>query len=277
MIDDMAGGQDVAQANHVNLLFDPREVLDTVVGHRRRYASTVTALTEDELAQPSRCKGWSAADVLRHGIWVDETMHRIWSGGNVPAGFDPRTTPNEFVDSHRDVPDEEIRSRYLAGTDAMILELKSADTDRYSNPSVSPLGRVPWWFTVVHAGWDSSIHERDILMALGHDVEQTSSESILFLAYSLVLASFFAGSDPLTVRVSGVSLHHGDGPVITWSSTIQGESERVGGSHVTELTGDSFLTIDALTGRGNPMDVLDGPQSTIERLSGFARYFNPTT
>jgi uncharacterized protein (TIGR03083 family) len=277
MIDDVANEQDVAQADHVNLLFDPCEVVGTVVEHRRRYASTVAALTEDDLAQSSRCRGWSVADVLRHGIWVDQTIHGIWSGGDIPAGFDPRTTPNEFVDSHRNVPDEEIRIRYLAGTDAMILELESADTERYSNPSVSPLGQVPWWFTAVHVAWDSSIHERDILVALGHEMDQIPGESTLFLAYSLVLASFFAGSDPLTVRVNGVWLHRGDGPVITWSGTIQDESERVGGSHVTELTGDSFLTIDALTGRGNLMDVLDGPQSTVDRLTGFGRYFNPST
>jgi uncharacterized protein (TIGR03083 family) len=281
MIDDTAGEQDTAQADHVHLRFDPHEVLGAVVGHRRRYANTVAALAHDELARPSRCEGWSVADVLRHGIWVDEAMQRIWSGGMFPEGFDPRTTPNEFVASHRDVPDREIQRRYLATTDAMILKLESADTDMYSNASVSPLGQVPWWFTVVHLGWDSSVHERDALLPLGHDVEQIPGETTLFLAYSLVLASFFAGPDPLTVQVNTVRLHRGNGPVITWANTMDDRSEEAGGSHfdehVTELTGIPAPTIDALTGRGHLTDVLEGPKSTVDRLRGFARFFNPST
>jgi uncharacterized protein (TIGR03083 family) len=280
MIDDMGDGQDTAQADHVHLLFDPHEVLGTVVGHRRRYANGVATLAEDELARPSRCEGWSVGDVLRHGIWVDEAMQRIWSGGLFPEGFDPRTTPNEFVAAHRDVPDAEIQGRYLARTDATILKLESADTDLYSNPSVSPLGRVPWWFTVVHLGWDSSVHERDVLLPLGHDVEQTPGETTLFLAYSLVLASFFAGPDPLIVQVNTVRLHRGDGPVIAWANTMDDQFEEAAGCNfneqVTELTGIPAPTIDALTGRGHLTDVLEGPKSTVDRLSGFARFFNPS-
>src|SRR6202035_500418 len=90
--------QDAPQADHIRFLFDPHATLTMLAAQQRRFASAVATLTDEELASPSRCAGWTVADVLRHLVWVDTTMCRLWSGDETPAvGFDPRTTPNEAV------------------------------------------------------------------------------------------------------------------------------------------------------------------------------------
>ena len=276
MNEPLVPGPDVPQAGHFELLFDPGTVLAAVVGHRRRFRDSVGSLTADELASPSRCEGWTVADVLRHGIWVDGTFRRIWSGeGSTLKDFDPRTTPNEFVESNRAVPDEEIRRRYLSSTEDMVIELESAQSERFGDLSVTPAGAVPWWLSVVHLGWDSTVHERDALSPLGHKVEANPAETLPFLAYCLVLSSFFAGPDPLDVRVADIRLQRGTGPVTAWAITTAAEAddERLSDPTSAVLTGEPTDIIDALSGRAPLTDVLNGQPAVVERLGGLATYF----
>lgn len=271
-------GEHAPQADHIRFLFDPETNLVALAGQRRRFGATVAVLTVEELKAPSRCEGWTVADVLRHGVWADATMRRIWSGDESLAdGFDPRTTPNEAVQADRAVPDEEMRLRYLSSTAAMIIELESADPERLGHPSLSPAGRVPWWLSAVHLGWDSSVHERDVLSPLDRTVEATADETMLTLAYSLVLASFFSGPGPLDLQIDMVRLRRGNGPVIA-STKRSDTKENDGDDHradepATVLTGDPVAIIDALSGRIASAEALHGEVAVIERLCGLARYF----
>jgi len=276
-----ATGGDAPQAEHIRFLFDPPATLCALAGQRRRFGSTVATLTVDELAAPSRCEGWTVADVLRHLVWVDATMRRLWSGDESPAvRFDPRTTPNDSVNADRSVPDDEIQRRYLASTETMIVELESADPERFGHPSLSPAGLVPWWLSAVHQGWDSTVHERDALAPLGRAVEAVSDEMVPCLAYSLVLAALFDRRGHLDVQIGTSRLSRGGGPVIAWA-TAAGTGEHIAnldGSDdgVTVLSGDPAATIDALCGRGSITDTLKGDRSVIDRLNGLARYFTAT-
>jgi len=267
---------DAPQADHVRFLFDPRQTMDVLAGQRRRFVATMATLTAGDLASPSRCEGWTVADVLRHLVWVDDTMRRLWSGDESPAiGFDPRTTPDQRVRADRVVPDQETRERYLSSSETMIRELASADTDQFGHASLSPIGRVPWWMSAVHAGWDSTVHERDVLAPLGHDVEPDLGEAELSLAYSLVLASFFCGHDPLTVQIGAIEIHRAGGFVTAGPAKSHevAISSHGSGDQITVLTGNAVPTIDALSGRGRLSDVLRGDGAVIDRLGGLARYF----
>jgi len=271
-------GGDAPQADHICFLFDPHTTLATLAGQRKRFASTVATLSAEELASPSRCEGWTVADLLRHLVWVDATMQRLWSGDETPAaGFDPRTTPNEAVRADRAVPDEEIRRRYLSSTETMVVGLESADPKRFGQPSLSPAGRVPWWMSAMHMGWDSIVHERDALAPLGRAVEVVPGETIPSLAYSLVLASLFDRRDQLHVRMGPIHLCRDGGPVTAWA-VARGPDENTA-SHPpfddqsTVLTGDPVATIDALCGRGSLAQTLNGDAAVIDRLGGLARYF----
>ena len=273
-------GADAPQADHIRFLFDPYATLGALAGQRRRFGAAVETLSADELEAPSRCDGWTVADVLRHGVWVDATMRTIWSGDeSLAEGFDPRTTPDAAVRADRAVPDEEIRRRYLSSTEAMIVELESPGPERLGRPSLSPAGRVPWWMSAVHLGWDSTIHERDVLAPLDRTVEATAGETIPALAYSLVLASFFSGRAPLEVRIDTVRLRCGSGPVT--ASTVEPTENGDGGGTLghdagSVLRGDPVQIIDALSGRLAPDEALHGDVALIGRLGGLARYFTST-
>ena len=270
--------RDTPQADHIRFLFDPRTTLCALAGQRRRFGSTVATLTVDELAAPSRCEGWTVADVLRHLVWVDATMRRLWSGDESPAaGFDPRTTPNDSVRADRSVPDDEIQRRYLVSTETMIVELESADPERFGHPSLSPAGRVPWWLSAMHQGWDSTVHERDALAPLGRAVEAVPGEMVPSLTYSLVLAALFDRHGDLDVQIGTSRLSRGGGPVTAWATAV-GAGEDIADHDdsddgATVLSGEPAATIDALCGRGSIIDTIKGDRSVIDRLGGLARYF----
>ncbi|HZU78315.1 MAG TPA: maleylpyruvate isomerase family mycothiol-dependent enzyme [Acidimicrobiales bacterium] len=259
------------QAEHIGLLFDPRSTLDELAGQRRRFAAAVEGLSEEELAAPSRCAEWTVADVLRHLVWVDRTMRRIWAGERaIPKDFDARITPNDAVRDERAVSDKEIRERYLTSTTAMAAELEGADPERFGLPSRSPAGPVPWWMSAVHIGWDSAVHERDVLLPLGLTSQPSSAEVEVCLAYSLVLTSFFAGADPLSVRVGTVALSRDDGPVVVRPATGEQTSRS---PEAAIAVPDPVAAIDALSGRGPVEESMAGDAAVIHRLGGLARYF----
>jgi hypothetical protein len=235
----------------------------------------VEGLTREELASPSRCKGWTVGDVLRHLVWVDRTIRRIWSGeGSIATDFDPRFTPDKAVQQDRAIPDEEIRERYLLSTPSMITDLRCSDPQRFAQPSLSPAGQVPWWMSAVHIGWDSSIHERDALLPLGRSVKQLKSETVPCLAYSLVLMSFFAGHDALSVRIGAIQVIRDAGPVIVETvPTTDGSDDAMANSPNSVATDNPIKVIDAICGRGSLDDSLTGDAAVIQRLGGLARYF----
>jgi uncharacterized protein (TIGR03083 family) len=267
--------ENAPQADHIHFLFDPRDSLTAFSAQRRRFASTVEGLSVDELASPSRCSEWTVSDVLRHLVWVDLTVRRIWSGDeSIPSGFDPRITPNEAVQQDRAVSDEEIRDRYLLSTETMVTELEDSDRQRFGRPSLSPAGSVPWWMSAVHIGWDSSIHERDVLVPLGRRFEPPAGENRLCLAYSLVLASFFAGRDPLSLRLGPVRIDREAGPVVVQAVSGSDTGDDIEpGLDTVVVTGDLVHVVDALSGRGLVDESLRGDAVLIRRLGGLARYF----
>src|SRR3954447_22875519 len=87
----------VPQADQMHVDLDPAVVVRAYAQHRRRFASSVSTITVDDLGTPSRCNKWSVAHVLRHGCDVDEWMRKIWAGALPFAAFDPRVTPHESV------------------------------------------------------------------------------------------------------------------------------------------------------------------------------------
>ena len=267
--------EDPPQADHLRFHFDPRTTLDSFAGQRRRFAAAVERLSLEELASPSRCAEWSVADVLRHLVWVDLVLRGIWSGDrSIADGFDPRTTPNDAVRLDRVVPDDAVRDRYLVSTEAMVGELESSGPERFGLPSLSPAGPVPWWMSAVHAGWDSSIHERDVLAPLGRPVEAGKRETVPALAYSLVLASFFAGRDLLWVRLGGVEVRRDGGPVVARAAADQpGHGDPPVGSPTAVGAVDPVRAVDAIAGRVPVAEALEGDAVVVHRLGGLARYF----
>lgn len=270
------------QAEHLRFLFDPGATLAAFAGQRRRFAATIEDLSGEELAAPSRCEDWTVADVLRHLVWVDVTVRSIWSGDlSDVGGFDPRVTPNEAVLRDRSVPDEAIRERYLESTPTMLRDLVDSGPERFGRPSLSPAGSVPWWMSAVHIGWDSSVHERDAMLPLDRPVEQLDEETVPCLAYSLALMSFFAGPDPMAVRIGSLQLSRDSGPVTVQARTNVDEAAdpaaTSSGTTVVMQSDDPVACIDAISGRCSLEQWLRGDPAMLHRLGGMARYFTSPT
>src|SRR5436309_10117493 len=171
----------VPQSDHFRLALDPASVVTAYAAHRRRFASSVATLDERALRSPSRCSEWSVADVLRHGCDVDRWMRTIWAGDLPFGAFDPRVTPHQEVVDGRSLPDAVVRDRFVASAEEMAGEVEGAGPDRWSLPSFSYAGVMPWWQSLLHVLWDSWVHERDALLPLGMQVAERDDEVKLAL------------------------------------------------------------------------------------------------
>jgi uncharacterized protein (TIGR03083 family) len=249
----------VPQAEHVRVEVDPARVLTAFAQQRRRFASEVASLDAAALAGPSRCERWSAADVLRHLTDVDGWMRALWSHQPPPfTSFDPNTTPHEFVVAARSMPDDAVRDRYIASSEEMAQDMESSGPERWGEPSISPLGGVPWWLSVLHIFWDSWLHERDVFFPIGIDVPEERMEVEPVFAYALALAGRTANRE-LDTTIGGVRVT---------ASAERTQAILTGGAvTVTPVAPESGVCglIDALAGRG------DAP--VPDELSGLARLF----
>lgn len=256
------------------MLLDPAAVGDAFVTHRVRWAGTAAGLDDAALSTPSRCSEWTVADVLRHGCDVDIVLQAIWRGDPpVWENFDPRTTPHESVLAQRSIPDSEVRDRFVASTNGMIDVVRGYGRDRWSEPSFSPAGPVPWWMSMLHGFFDSWLHQRDALVPLGVEVDTAPDDVEIVLTYSLgltALAWFFESAEPLSASVAGswvtletaptITVGHGDAP-----------------DEAAVVTGDPTEIADALMGRGVLAEWAVGDASAIHALGALARFNDPAS
>jgi uncharacterized protein (TIGR03083 family) len=254
----------VPQAEQFHVILDPARVCAAYAQQRRRFASEVAALDAGALATPSRCTQWSAADVVRHCLDVDGWMEAIWSGAPLPfTSFDPRVTPDEFVQAARATPDREVVERYGPSAESMAADVGGSGPDRWGLTSLSPLGMVPWWLSALHVFWDSWVHERDALLPVGTDVPAEPDEVEAALTYVLLVTGTLI-AEPTDAVVGGIRLTTGsEGPTV---------AEPVADRWAPD---DRAKLIDALSGRGPLEPVLSGTEPDVaQRLGALARAFN---
>ena len=250
----------VPQADLIRVELDPAKTLAAHARHRRRFAQEVSELDDNALKTQSRCTEWTVADILRHLCDVDSWMQAFWTGQPPPfTSFDPNVTPHEHVLKTRDIPDTEMRDRFMASSEAMAKDVENSDPERWGQQSISPVGFVPWWLSALHVFYDSWVHERDCLLPLEITPPVLEDESTFVLTYSLALVGTL-GRAELDAVVDGVHLVAGTKPIT--STPVETPSSDVG------------RVIDAINGR----DTFDGlvpklDPDTVKRLGGLARFF----
>lgn len=236
---------------------------------RTRLLDTVRALTDDQWVAGSRCSVWTVQDVVRHLAQMTDLMiagvgaARRGEKFTPFASFDPRVTPAELVRDAGEQAPAETRVDFERATTTLIGALAELDDDSLLVPT--PAGRQPWPRSVLHALWDSSVHERDITVPLGLSADGPAEEFGPIAAYQVLLASRVAcmfgssysaelaldGAPTLTVRV--------DGPAVSVTR------ETRSGAPVGH--GDVVAVLDAMAGRGELTDVLDAPAEVVAGLS----------
>jgi uncharacterized protein (TIGR03083 family) len=246
---------------------------------RRRLASLLSGLDDEQWATPSRCEGWSVRDVIAHLV----STNQFWafSIGAALAGeptrflatFDPVASPAELVDAGRSEPSSGVLDRFVATTEAIADAVGGLDDDGWSTLGEAPPGHVPLRAVALHALWDSWIHERDIVLPLGLTPVEEADEIAGCLAYGAALSPAFA--------VAGGSTRRGAIAVEASNRDVRfvvdvGESVVVGAgdapTDALRLTGPAVELLEALSFRVPLTCPVPADQQWL--LSGLAEVFD---
>lgn len=168
-----------------------------LVRQRRRLATILSNLTEDEWASLSRCLGWTVKDVAAHIVGVNAFWQASVSAGlggrptRLLEGFDPAATPPLMVDGMRSLAPADVLEMLIQTNDGLFDAIADLDEQGWMTIAESPAGHVPIRIVVQHALWDCWVHERDILLPLGLTPSVEPDEVISCLRYAAALSPAF--------------------------------------------------------------------------------------
>ena len=251
---------------------DPGHLLEVFGRQRQRFVTVLRGFGPDDWAAPTRCADWSAHHVVRHlcdcnAVAAGTDDHAL----DLTAGFDPRISPRGWPAVSADQSPGASFSRFLATTDELLALLRDRLAQGLRFDVCLPYGPVDWTILVLHAFWDSWLHERDVLLARGRE-HPTDGD-----------ATFYATSYGLFIAAAVASMF---GDQVQEKLTLGGDG---GGVFDLEARGAVTLTVtratiagppadqvaDALAGRA-PVPVVLGDLSASSRaaLSRMADFFN---
>jgi uncharacterized protein (TIGR03083 family) len=165
---------------------------------RRRLAERLTGLDDAQWSAPSRCDGWTVKDVVSHltstnGFWAFSIAGGLaGSPTRLLEGFDPKATPAALAEADADTAVDEVRERFTASTEALCTAVEDLTPDQLALVGEAPPGHIALHGVVLHALWDSWVHERDIFLPLGLPVDEEPDEVAESLRYALALAPALA-------------------------------------------------------------------------------------
>jgi uncharacterized protein (TIGR03083 family) len=176
----------------------PAAIAEPLVRQRRRLATTLADLTDEQWRAPSRCDGWSAQDVVAHLVTVDQFWAiSILSGvqgepTRMLQGFDPKASPAAMVDAARGATPAETYAAFVEGNTALVDLAAGLDDRGWEAMAEAPPGVVSVSALAHQALWDCWVHERDILEPLGIAQAEEHDEVIASLRYAAALGAAFA-------------------------------------------------------------------------------------
>jgi len=257
----------------------PDAIVEPFVRQRRRFASVLGSLTDEQWRAPSRCAEWTVQDVVAHlsgtnPYWVLSLSAGL--GGSPTrflGSFDPKATPASMVAALRGQPPAETLAAYVETTDAL-LDLVASVTD-WTVPCESPPGHVTASAMLHHALWDAWIHERDVLLPLARSQAHEDDEIAATLRYAAGLGPMFAVMHGVAPTAGGALVVDATAPSVHVCVTVADDTVHVGDGPAPPdalvLTGDAASLADALSIRG-PLGV-DVPAEHAWLLSGLAEVF----
>ena len=169
----------------------------------------------------------------------------------VAENFDPRTTPNAFVDSRAGEPFPETIADLEWSSTALYEAVETARTERPAPQRQAVWGRpIDWRLFVTHFFWDAWLHERDIVLPLGRDFATDAAETELAVAYGL-LTTGVASSFVERTFVEELDLHGLGAGVFRVAVSEPGAAEVsiVDTAGSGALRGETMDVVDAIAGR----------------------------
>ena len=247
---------------------------DVVMGQRRRLGAILEGLDAQQWGSMSRCAGWTVKDVVAHLSSTNQFWTYSISRGLAGAptrvldGFDPVTGPAQLVSSSSSASSGEVLEQFLSSTEAMAGAMGSSGSFDDATIAEAPLiGHVGVGAVELHALWDSWIHERDIVTALGLSAHEESDElrSCLIYASALgpailaVMGSQHTGSLHVTAAAIGADFVVAMRPNVTVIDHATSEC--------VELSGNAVELIENLSCRGAGVSLALDHQWMVEGIS----------
>ena len=174
---------------------DHEHLLEVFARQRHRFVAVLQGFGPEDWAAPTRCTDWSAHDVVRH--LCDGNMKVAAAGPDdrtldLTAGFDPRITPRRWPTASAGESPAVTLSHFLATTDELLAMARSRLAHADSFDVRLPYGPMDWMILLLHAFWDSWLHERDILLPRGREHPTDEDATIHATAYGLFIATAVA-------------------------------------------------------------------------------------
>jgi uncharacterized protein (TIGR03083 family) len=204
------------------------EVSAGLVNELTAFGELVESLSDQELATPTRCEGWTVGDVAAHVIG---TMSDVVAG-NLEGLGSPEVTARQ-VEERRGRSGAELADELQQAGKVAIDLLSAFDDTAWQAPS--PGGYEGSLGDGVEALWyDTYVHGEDIRAALGRPATRTEG-----LKAAVSHAAFELGKrnwGPATLALSGMP-----------EFAVQGGGPRI--------TGDPYEFVLAATGRTDPTTI----------------------
>lgn len=254
------------------------EVIQSHRRHRLRFLDWLQRLPVDAAGRPTRCEEWSLGDMVSHLVQVDEMFVEVWrlaEKGDPPrtrAGFDPARTPDVLLAGVRDRPWPKTLAAFRDSTETICEMARNFPQAMWEAPAEVPPGFVPWTASLIHAFWDSWVHERDALIprreALPLQPDEIRFTGMYVLGFNGLLQRRLGWKGTLTLGLTGpgggvAHVEIGDAVEVRWTEDLVPDWVPVG---------HGAAVIDAMSGRGEVKDVLEGRGALAyaDRLSTLA-------
>ena len=253
---------------------DPEHLLEVFGEQRRRFTAVLQGFGPGDWAASTRCADWSAHEVVRH--LCDCTAIAAGAGADdrtldISAGFDPRITPRGWLTASAGESPGATLSRFVTTTDEVLALLRAWLAQNRRFDVRLPYGPVDWTVFVLHAFWDSWLHERDVLLARGADHPTDGDATVYAAAYGVFIAAAVASmfGDQVQEKLS----LGGDGGGVFELDSRGAVTLTV--TRVTTAGPPAAQVTDALAGRAQAAALLgELPASTRAALSHLGEFFN---
>jgi len=251
---------------------DPQHLVDVFGEQRQRFVTVLQGFGPGNWAAPTRCADWSAHDVVRHLC----DANAITTGTDdrtldISAGFDPRITPRGWLTASAGESPDATLGRLVATTEELLVLARARLAQSRRFDVRLPYGPMDWTVLVLHAFWDSWIHERDVVLARGTEHPTDDDATLYVTAYGLFLAAAVASM--FGDRVQEKLNLGGDGGGVFDLDSRGAVTLTV--SRVTAAGPPAAEVADALAGRSLVAAVLGGlPANSRAALSRIGNFFN---
>jgi uncharacterized protein (TIGR03083 family) len=253
---------------------DSAHLLEVFGRQRRGFIAVLQGFGRHDWAAPTRCADWPAHDVIRH---LCDCNAIIAAAGpddrtlDITAGFDPRITPRGWLPASAGESPDATLSRFAATTEEMLAVLRARLAQNRRFDVRLPYGPMDWTVFVLHAFWDSWLHERDVLLPRGTEHPTDDDATAYATAYGLFIAAAVASmfGDPVQEKLT----LGGDGGGVFGLDSRGAVTLTV--TRTTAAGPPAAQVTDALAGRAQTAAVLgDLPASSRAALSHLADFFN---